>query len=221
MPARVSESFVLRTYPYREADLVVSFFSRDMGKLRGIARRARRPKSAFGSGLERLSRVSMAYFQKEAAELVSLNGCELIESQFALQSDYAVSMALDYFTEVTEQMLPPHEPNERFFRLLAAVLAYLRESNAQDAEAERASRMWSAVLYVSLWAVRLSGIWPDFRVSDESAAIAAEMFTTPIGDLAPRAWTKSTASDLRRLLIRTMEQHTERRFHTVPLLEAL
>jgi len=221
MPARVSESFVLRTYPYREADLVVSFFSRDLGKLRGIARRARRPKSAFGSGLERLSRVHMAYFQKETAELVSLSGCELVESQFGLQSDYAVSMALDYFTEVTEQMLPPHEPNERFFRLLAAVLAYVREAHGEAVVVERASRMWTAVLYISLWAVRLSGIWPDFRVSDESAAIAGEMFTTPIGELAPREWTKATASDLRRLLIRTMEQHTERRFHTVPLLEAL
>src|SRR5665213_3944076 len=207
MPARVSESFVLRTYPYREADLVVSFFSRDLGKLRGIARRARRPKSAFGSGLERLSRVHMAYFQKETAELVSLSGCELVESQFGLQSDYAVSMALDYFTEVTEQMLPPHEPNERFFRLLAAVLADVREAHGEAVVVERASRMWTAVLYISLWAVRLSGIWPDFRVSDESAAIAGEMFTTPIGELAPREWTKATASDLRRLLIRTMEQH--------------
>jgi DNA repair protein RecO (recombination protein O) len=220
MPARVSESFVLRTYPFREADLVVSFFSRDWGKLRGIARRARRPKSAFGSGLERLSRVRMAYFQKENAELVSLSGCELIESQFALQSDYATSMALDYFTEVTEQLLPPHEPNERFFRLLVAALAYLREC-PESAEWERSARMWTAVTYVSIWAVRLAGIWPDFRVSHESVEIAQEMFVTPIGELKPREWTKATAADLRRLLVRTMEQHTERRFLTVPLLEAL
>jgi DNA repair protein RecO (recombination protein O) len=217
MPARVSESFVLRTYPFREADLVVSFFSRDQGKLRGIARRARRPKSAFGSGLERLSRVRMAYFQKENAELVSLSGCELIESQFVLQSDYGVSMALDYFTEVTEQLLPPHEPNERFFRLLVAALDYLHGAS----ESDRASRMWTAVLYVSVWAVRLAGIWPEIRVSRESAEIAEEMFVTPIGELKPRTWTKSTASDLRRLLVRAMEQHTERRFLTVPLLEAL
>jgi len=54
MPARMSESFILQTYPFREADLVVSFFTRDQGKLRGVARRARRPKSSFGSGLERL-----------------------------------------------------------------------------------------------------------------------------------------------------------------------
>ena len=36
MPARVSETFVLRTYPYKEADLIVSFFTRDQGKLRGL-----------------------------------------------------------------------------------------------------------------------------------------------------------------------------------------
>lgn len=222
MPARVSESFVLRTYPFREADLVVSFFTRDLGKLRGVARRARRPKSAFGSGLERLSLVRMSYFQKETAELVSLSGCELIESQFGLQTDYASSVALDYITEVAEQLLPPHEPNERFFRLLAAALAYLREGAASDPNGNyRASRLWTAVAYVSIWAVRLSGIWPEFRVSRESAAIAEEMFVTPIGRLAPREWTKSTASDLRHMLQRTMEQHAERKFLTIPLLEAL
>ncbi len=48
-----------------------------------------------------------------------------------------------------------------------------------------------------------------------------EMFTTPLSSLAPREWTKATANDLRRGLIRTMEQHVERRFLTVPLLEAL
>ena len=35
-------------------------------------------------------------------------------------------MALDFFTEVAEHLLPPHEPSEKFFRLLLAVLAYLR-----------------------------------------------------------------------------------------------
>ena len=44
MPARISEAFTLRTYPYKEADLIVSFFTRDQGKMRGIARRAKRLK---------------------------------------------------------------------------------------------------------------------------------------------------------------------------------
>jgi DNA repair protein RecO (recombination protein O) len=211
MPARVSETFVLRTYPFREADLIVSFLTRDQGKMRGVARRARRPKSPFGSGLERLSHVRMAYFQRESADLVSLSGCELIESQFALQAEYSQSVALDYFTEVAEQLLPSHEPNEKFFRLLAAVLAYLRDGGD----------VWTAVTYFTLWAVRLSGIWPEARVSEEAVEIAEEMFANPITELTPREWTKSTASDLRRILIRTMERHTERKFLTVPMLETL
>src|SRR6201985_1538503 len=122
MAARVSETYVLRTYPFREADLIVSFFTRDQGKLRGVARRARKPKSPFGSGLERLSLVNLSYSQKETRELVNLNSCDLLQSQFDLLTDFDSSVALDYLAEVSEHMLPAQEPNERYFRLLAAVL---------------------------------------------------------------------------------------------------
>src|SRR5260370_9220778 len=166
MPARMSETFVLRTYPFREADLIVSFFTRDLGKLRGVARRARRPKSPFGSGLERLSHVRLAYFQRENADLVNLSGCDLIQSPFPMQTEYARSVALDYFTEVAEQLLPPHEPNEKFFRLMTAVLVYLHAGGD----------VWAAVLYFTVWTGRLTGIWPDLRVSEEAAEIAQEMF---------------------------------------------
>ncbi|HWZ31182.1 MAG TPA: DNA repair protein RecO [Bryobacteraceae bacterium] len=207
----MSETFVLRTYPFREADLIVSFFTREAGKLRGVARRARKPKSPFGAGLERLSHVNMAYFERENAELVNLSGCEMIESQFALGSDYGRGVALDFFTETAEHLLPAHEPNEKFFRLMIAVLAYLRSEG----------NVWAATLYFSLWAVRLSGVLPELRVKQESAEIANEMLERPLTGLTAREWSKTTASDLRRALVRTMEQHVERKFLTVPLLEAL
>ena len=129
MPARVSEALILRTYPLKEADLVVSFLTRDQGKLRGVAKRARRPKGGFGAGLERLSYVRVKYYQRETRELVNLDSCELIQSQFGLVSDFQASVALDYFAEISEQMLPSAEPNERFFRLLLAVLDSMREGN--------------------------------------------------------------------------------------------
>ena len=121
MPARSSESFILQTYPFSESDLIVSFFTRDQGKLRGVARRARRPKSSFGSALERLSHANVSYYQKENRELVSLNSCELVHAQFNLASHYEASVALDYLAEVTEQLLPPNETNN------ASSLANIRE----------------------------------------------------------------------------------------------
>jgi DNA repair protein RecO (recombination protein O) len=211
MPARVSESFVLRTYPFAESDLIVSFFTRDQGKLRGVAKRARRPKSNFGSGLERLSQIRANFYQKETRELVTLVSCELIRSQFDLVADYNVSVALDYIAEVSEHLLPPAETNERFFRLLIAVLASLHARGD----------LWAAVTYFTLWAVRLSGYLPDLRVSGESKAIAMEMLKTPIGELGPREWSKTTAADLRRFLVRQIEEHVERKLITLPMLESL
>ena len=207
----MSDSFILQTYPFREADLVVSFFTRDQGKLRGVARRARRPKSSFGSGLERLSHATVSYFQQENRELVSLNSCELLHSQFALASNYEASVALDYLAEITEQLLPPNETNERHFRLLMAVLDYLRSGGSH----------FAAATYFALWSVRLAGFLPDLRVREESLAISQEMLLTPIHNLSPRAWTKETATDLRRLLNRLIEQHVERNLHTPRILESL
>jgi len=156
VPACVSEALVLRTYPLKEADLIVSFFTRDQGKLRGVAKRARRPKSTFGAGLERLSHVRMAYYQNETRELVNLDSCELIRSQFALISDYWTSVALDYFAEVADELLPSAEPSEKFFRLLLAVLESL--------QAPEAAKAWRAVSYFSLWSLRLAGWLPELHV---------------------------------------------------------
>jgi DNA repair protein RecO (recombination protein O) len=161
VPTRVSEAIVLRTYPLKEADLVVSFLTREQGKLRGVAKRARRPKSAFGAGLERLSYVRMAYLQREGRELVNLDSCELIRSQFDLIADYPSSVALDFFAEVADQLLPAAEPNDKFFRLLVAVLESLRPAAGEKKAAGRVAR---AVAYFSLWAVRLAGWLPDLRV---------------------------------------------------------
>jgi DNA repair protein RecO (recombination protein O) len=199
--------------------LIVSFFTRDQGKLRGVARRARKPKNSFGSGLERLSLVNLSYSQKETRELVNLNSCDLAQSQFDLLDCFDASVALDYVAEVSEQMLPPHEPNERFFRLMGAVLGHMHE--------RRPGCLWAAITYFSLWVTRLSGFLPDLAshpdrsLSGASREIAGAMLRTHIGSLPEMAWHKDTALDLRRFLIRQMEEHVERHFHTPALLEAL
>jgi DNA repair protein RecO (recombination protein O) len=219
MPARVSETYVLRTYPFRESDLIVSFFTRDQGKLRGVARRARKPKSTFGSGLERLSLVNLSYSQKETRELVNLNSCDLLQSQFDLLQDFEASIALDYIAEVSDHLLPPNEPNERFFRLLAAVLDYMHGRTP--------GAVWAAITYFTVWATRLSGFLPDLNthpdrnLSADSRELSALILRKHIAELPAMTWTKNTALDLRRLLIRQIEEHVERRFRTTALLEGL
>ena len=211
MPREASESLILRSYPLKESDLIVSFLTRDSGKLRGVARYARRPKSQFGSALERLSHAKVYYIQRENRELLTLTGCDLLQSQFAISSNYEAGVALDYIAEISDLLLPPNEVSEKFFRLLLAVLEDLRGGGP----------VWRAVLYFSLWAVRLSGILGDVAVREESREIGMEMLTTPIARVSEREWTKVTARDLRRWLLRDIEAHTERRVQSAAILEAL
>ncbi|MDX2179295.1 MAG: DNA repair protein RecO [Bryobacteraceae bacterium] len=211
MPAVSSESLILRTYPSKESDLVVSFFTRDEGKLRGYARAARKPKSRFGASLERLSYTRVYYVARENRELFNLTSADLIQSQFAISRDYEAGVALDFVAEVSDLLLPAHEVNERFFRLLLAVLADLRGGGSP----------WRAVLYTSVWAVRLAGLLGEPMVAPESRDLAIEILSTPIGSLASREWAKTTARDLRRWLIRDIETHAERRIQSAAILESL
>ncbi len=55
---RQSEALILRTYPFHEADLLVTFFTRAEGKVRGVAKAAKRSKRRFGGALEPLTHVT-------------------------------------------------------------------------------------------------------------------------------------------------------------------
>ena len=49
---RVGEAIVLRTWPFQEADLLVSLFTREHGRVKGVARHAMRSRRRFGGALE-------------------------------------------------------------------------------------------------------------------------------------------------------------------------
>ena len=177
MPARESEAFILRTYPFGEADLIVSYFTRDMGKLRGVAKGVRRPKSRFGAGLERLAHVKIFYYQKQTVDLTRIDKAELVGPSLTMRSDYPASVALDYIAEVAEETLPEHEPDDPHFRLLALTLGdiagVLMDSKANGQGMPGA--MWRALTYFSLWTVRLGGWLPPLDVCLETgAALSAE-----------------------------------------------
>ena len=97
----------------------------------------------------------MSYYQRENRELVNIDSCELVQSQFSVIHDFSAACALDFLAEVSEQLLPANEPGEKHFRLLSTVLEHLR-SNTPGA-------VWRAVTYFGLWAVKLAGFLPDLQ----------------------------------------------------------
>ena len=174
MPVYESEAIVLQSYPLGEADRLVSFFSRTLGRMRGVAAGARKPKSRFGSTLERLSHIRIWYYERENRDLVRIKQSEMIESFMDAFGDYDSSVALSLFSEITETVLPEREAADASFRLL--LLA------AQSVKRTRSA--WLPLAYFALWTVRLGGWLPRLDACSACGAVLGEKdqaFTTRSG----------------------------------------
>jgi DNA repair protein RecO (recombination protein O) len=150
MPLHESEAIILQSYPLGEADRLVSFLSRTMGRVRGVAAGSRRTKSRFGSTLERLSHVRIWFFERPTRELVRINQCELVESFLGAFSDYASGVTLALFSEITEAVLPDHEASDANFRLLLLSTQMVKKTGKPEL----------AMAYFTLWTVKLGGWLP-------------------------------------------------------------
>jgi len=175
MPLKESEAIVLRSFPLGEADRLVSFLSRTEGRLRGVARGARRTKSRFGSTLEILSHVRIWFYERETRDLVRISQCELVESFYAAQGDYERSLALALISEVVESVLPEHEAADPVFRLVLVVSRAISAGKG----------IWPPLAYFALWSVRLAGWLPGLdRCENCGRAFGPEgAYAQPSGDL--------------------------------------
>ncbi len=245
MALKESEAIVLRTYPLREADLLVTLFTRLEGKVRGVARSAKKSKRRFGGALEPLTYVQASYEDREPQELARLDSCEVLESPLATEVSYPRAVALGHVAELLDELLPDREANDAIFRLAISVLGALRGPD-----------VWMPVTYFELWITRLVGFLPEFseclvcgralnghraffhaladglmcaddkrlassEMSAESRAIAAQMFRAPVENFAGEPWPKMRGADLRRFLKQTLERHIEKKLVTAGMLEKI
>ena len=149
MPLHAADALILRTYKLGEADRIVVFLTADRGKRRGVAKGARRTRSAFSGALEPMTRGRVAYFERERRELVRLRYVEPVCSPLVAGSAEALAH-VGYFAELIDEWAPEADPNEKLFRLGAAVV----ESLAADVPVERLAR------YFEFWLLRLQGVYP-------------------------------------------------------------
>lgn len=239
------EALILRTWPVHEADQLVSFFTREQGKLKGIAKAAAKSRKRFGGALEPMTYVLASYVEKPRQELVRLDACEIIASPLSEPVDYGRAAALAFFAEILEETLQDRDPQDPVFRLALSVL-----------EQTRTERIWLPITYFALWMVRLMGWMPEIArctrcarpfageaayfesqsdglvcaehrhpgaraLSPESLCVAARMFREPVGAFAAEEWPRKRADDLRRFALQGLERHLERRLRSAEALRQI
>jgi DNA repair protein RecO (recombination protein O) len=167
MAVLTSEAVVLRTWPVHEADLIVSFFTRDYGRLKGVAKSALKSRKRFGGALEPMT-VARAWFaEKPRQELVRLDQLEIVRSPLSAPVDQARMAVLSFFAETLDEVLPEHDPQDAVFRLLVSVLEQTQAAPPETVQSPaKAAQIpttgpWMALTYFSLWMTRLMGLLPD------------------------------------------------------------
>jgi DNA repair protein RecO (recombination protein O) len=171
MRNHAADALILRTYRYGEADRIVVFLTEDRGKKRGVAKNATNSRRRFGGALEPLTRGRVAYVEREHRELVRLDRIEARRTPLSATTgrpgDDAAHVLghAGYFAELLDEWAPDGSPNERLFRLGAAV----GEALCQGGSVEALAR------YFEYWLLRLEGVYPALDVCPRCArpALAA------------------------------------------------
>jgi DNA repair protein RecO (recombination protein O) len=245
MGVLTSEAVVLRTWPVHEADLVVSFFTREFGKMKGVAKSALKSRKRFGGALEPMTVARAFFVERPRQELVRLDQLEIVRSPLSLPVDHVRMTVLSLLAEVLEEALPEHDPQETVFRLVLSVL-----------EQVTVEHPWMPLTYFQLWMTRLMGLLPDIghctacgevlvagetsfnshadglfcnihrngnasELSADSWQMAMRMLRAPVAAFAGETWPRRRGQDLRRFTLQALERHMERRLRTAEALARL
>jgi DNA repair protein RecO (recombination protein O) len=151
MPLQESDAIILKTYPLGEADRIVAFFSREHGKVRGVANGARKMKNRFGASLEPLTHSRVQFFEKENRDLVRIQSAEILDSPMALFADYDRAVFAGQVVDLTDRFLPEHQPHDAVFRLVRMMVQAVKDDCPLDL----------AACYFEVWMLRLAGVFPD------------------------------------------------------------
>src|ERR1700744_260859 len=138
------EAIVLRPWPFHEADLLVSLFTREQGKVKGVARHAMRSRRRFGGALEPATHVRASYAERPRQDLARLDAFEIVWSPLTGPVDYLRTAALQLVVEVLDEAMPEGAPEDAIFRLALTTLTEMR-----------ADQIWLPVTYFCLWMNRL------------------------------------------------------------------
>ena len=117
------ETIVIGVTDYRESDKLLTLFTREHGKVRGLARGARRSARRFGGTLELFARLDVQIALRDGLSL--LQEADVVTVYPGIRSDLYTICWAGYACELVEQLAPEKLPLPRLYRLLVAYLERL------------------------------------------------------------------------------------------------
>jgi DNA repair protein RecO (recombination protein O) len=129
MPLLKTPAITLKSRKWGDADRIVTFYARHLGKIRAVARGARRPKSRLGAALEPLTLCDLNLFEKSGDTLYRVSQVDLVEPFLRFREDLALMAAAARMANVVGAVTPDGDPDPHLFDTLEQGLRSLVTSD--------------------------------------------------------------------------------------------
>ncbi len=113
-----TEAIVLKSFDFRETSRIVTFFTQEYGKVKGILKGIRKDPKKFGSQVDKFSVNDIVYYQHRNSDLHLVSQCDLRVFFFEIRKDLKKTMAASYILELVDCVMPPEEKNQDVYALM-------------------------------------------------------------------------------------------------------
>ncbi len=162
-------AIVLRTRAHAESDKIVTFLSRDWGKITGIAKGAKRSRRRFVNVLEPFTHIQLRFRSSWSEDLMFILGCELIQAFRRPSADLERFALASYVVELADVMIVGREAGQEMYDLVLASLTTLEDETSLSP------------LFSSLFALQIlhhAGYAPNLTTCQQCKTVLAEEATT-------------------------------------------
>lgn len=116
---------VIGSFPLGESDRAVTFYTRETGKIRGVARAARRVRSRFVGSLELFTRGELVYFDTGRSDLVRIDAFDSAEPFVRVRTDLERLGAGAWIVECVTRLTADRDRHAALYALLVRCLRAL------------------------------------------------------------------------------------------------
>lgn len=147
-----TEAIVLESRDYGEADLIVTYLTKEFGILNLFAKSPRKIKSKFGSSLEPLTYSKISFIGRED-KLQKIIQSDILYPFQKIRENYKIFLKLAEIIRFLLQYSPKREKNSELFNLMLSILREIEGSNKWE----------NYTLFLKIRVLSILGYLPDIK----------------------------------------------------------
>ncbi len=215
MAIQKTEAILLRRQEVRETSLMLTAFSRNLGKFQGLIKGVRGGRAAVPWYLEPLTLQSVVLYERRRSPWALVSACDLIDGFEPIRKDLARTAHATYGLELVDAMTGVGDAHPEIFDLLLSFLRGLESPETDPASLTR---------FLEIHLLRVSGLLPKVEalaLSEPARESFRKVLNTPFSRAAGLRLPVETELPLRRILEGLIRRALERELRSKTFLQTI